>query len=874
MGEALRCVGFVVALVVCSAGCVDLADVESQECGNLVLEADEDCDGTSAFGDDTACGAPDTQNECAYVCDPAESTICPEGWGCGSDLRCRRHSGEFVAAGNSPYRFDVDDFAIGDVDGDGHLDLIGQDLGDLKVRFGDEDGDFATEYVKSSGIVRGNVAFGQFSDDNRTDVVLPLVEGISVFLGSSDETLEPVLFSPFSLDEVFGPEDFLRILPVESIPEPISSPTELILIVDAYTEAGIYEGSLMTFFGDDSPPIGLPGSHRAEDLVGRVPIANVDSDPIGRNEFALAFGGAASVWVYTSVNGLGALPLALQVMHVIPLGTRRVRDGAHFGDFDGDGDLDVIISVDDNGNEEVMVSLNQGGGVFGLPAIQPIFQRGFGSPFPLAVGALDSDAHADYAYPEAIYLSGRMDSQIGTPDVLLGVAQTQGAFWSEAVFGDFNGDGMTDVAASFIEEDGVDLFINSATLFLNRFRVGTTDNPNNLRVGDFDGDTIGDVAFLQRSPGAAGDTVHVIFGGTDGPSTDAVSMGQLGSVETFEAIIGQTFLIDGISDLFVVSRSGPDGLSRNIALLQGSSAQHLSSPFTLVAGVEDNEPDIPFQVFTGQFTNDSVRDVVAIADVVGNASSSDRKFRLWALPGASGDGSIKTELVTFLDIAGQDFEAECAVWTSGDLDGDGIDEIVGVDGSSSCPNRNFARQPRLFIGANAGAGTGVFNSSIRDVGGSLRGVEELSLIDLDNDGDLDLLARMVGDPATIDVVDFTIDNGGLMVVWNRDGVLNPDDFATVEITNGAVLVGAAAAVTKVANVPTLLAVTIDGVYLAELASGAESYGNPTLTNLGGGTGRIQVGDLNKDGLDDVAYVVNREMQVMLGKAAPPLGAEQ
>src|SRR5690606_21100078 len=86
------------------AGCTDLPPVPDTGCGNLVLSADEDCDGVSAF-DGAPGGEPGTVNAGFYVCDAAApAPLCPPGWGCGGDGRWRQPSGSFEITGNS-FRF-------------------------------------------------------------------------------------------------------------------------------------------------------------------------------------------------------------------------------------------------------------------------------------------------------------------------------------------------------------------------------------------------------------------------------------------------------------------------------------------------------------------------------------------------------------------------------------------------------------------------------------------------------------------------------------------------------------------------------------------------------------------------------------------------
>ena len=188
-----------------AAGCYDLPSVPAGQCGNLVLDTAEDCDGFSAFGGDAACGAPGDANQCAYVCDPtADATssggpVCPDGWGCGQDGRCRRASGAFTEAPGSPWLFPVSTLGLGDVDGDGFADSIGNDSQNMMVRYGSGTGDFAASLQFSIRRPTGPVAFGQFDNDGLLDAVVPIAEGLFVLLGDPARTLDPVAYAPFSL---------------------------------------------------------------------------------------------------------------------------------------------------------------------------------------------------------------------------------------------------------------------------------------------------------------------------------------------------------------------------------------------------------------------------------------------------------------------------------------------------------------------------------------------------------------------------------------------------------------------------------------------------------------------------------------------------
>ena len=66
------------------------------------------------------------------------------------------------------------DTALGDIDGDGHLDVVSVQLGRgaAVVHFGDGDGGFAESHdIDSGGLTAYRVAVGDLDDDGRDDVV-------------------------------------------------------------------------------------------------------------------------------------------------------------------------------------------------------------------------------------------------------------------------------------------------------------------------------------------------------------------------------------------------------------------------------------------------------------------------------------------------------------------------------------------------------------------------------------------------------------------------------------------------------------------------------------------------------------------------------
>lgn len=843
-----------------AAGCTNFIAVDEGTCGNLVLDVNEDCDGFAALGEGTACGAPATGNGCFYTCDADAGEVCPDGWGCGSDDRCRRPSGAFEPSPDSPFDFDVIDFAVGDLDGDGASDLVGNSVTKISVRYGNADGEFESALDVLTSPPRGPVSFAKFDDDELLDVIVPIGAGISVFTADDDRTLEPIVYAPLSLDEVFGENDVAVFLPLRTTLEIFEPVTPIFLLIDIYDDNNVYQGSAMTFT-EQGPGLGLPDNQRASNLVGRIPVADLNNDAEQREEFALTFGGASAVYIYTSVGSSGQATLSPISYQTIDLGTWRVNRGAHFADINGDGFLDLMISIRQmNGDDRVAVAYNNGAGAMLPPVIEPVFDRAFGEPFPIVAGQIDEGPQADFVYAEEILIGVRFTPGAGPPETLFPIQQITTEVWTDAVIGDFNDDGSPDVAVATEATDGVDVFLNSDGVFFNRFHIDTPEPALGLRVGDFDGDVIDDLAFYEIHPGE-GDEVSVIFGDPAGPS-DAVEMGDLGEIRCFETISASiTLEFDGITDLFVLS-STPQGGSRNVALLQGSSARRMTSPFTL-SEESLQFPDVPFWPLVGQFDDQPALDIAALADTPfdSDASNANRVIHLWRLPGATGDGSISSAGAAFVALETlDDFDARCTVWANGDLDGDNRDEIVGIDGNVLCG----ADTPTVVV-ATPSDGPGPFEVSVSTLAGDLRGVAGIELVDLDADGDLDLLALFAG---TLDTAD-----GRIAVAWNDGGALDFDNAALIDVADAPSFLGVGYARTSTDAAPEVVIMTADGMYLASLDPMSRAYGEPRRAPYDAGDGAVRRGDFNSDGLDDLAYADGAQAIVLLGIEDEPLGSK-
>ena len=890
----------VAALGALLGACTDVPNLAPDTCGNRVIDKAEDCDGFSGMGESTACGAPETSNGCFFICgEQADGALleCPEGWGCGLDRRCRQPSGSFVEAG-APFRFQTDAVVLGDVDGDGYPDLVGQQGAQLSIRFGAESGDFPLERSTPVPEPLGALAFGLFDDDGLLDMVVPIAGGLITLVGRASRDLEPVTYSSLDLENT---ERGVRALILEAFPDDQNS--EILAIIDSGMR--FFENSSNAFvpFPDENGPL--------ESLVDEIGVGDVI--PEAGDEFAIAFEGGNTVYLCRagiSDNDQRTLqplcdPIATSSSPIHSFGTR-------LADVDGDGDLDLLVAVTGDTSEQVNVAVaQQNAGVFdgsSLGAVFPERQEGAfdfcegqkdairSNPWPLAASDFNRDGRADYVFVDSIAIA-RGGSIPGLPDRMSEVACISSGRWQAATVTDINGDGWPDVAVSFAGIEGIDFYINAGDeaggeLF-NKFHVNTGKPPIALRTGDFDGDRVQDIAYYESNRDGASDRVAVIFGSTSGGPAAPVFMGAFDGIEVFEPIFSPFESLNGrdrISDLVVVSlppgteaTEPPPAIRRVATILQGDSSRRMLSPMFLVNG--DGNAEQPIGALFGHFLAEEgevqqARDLVAISSnsVPGSGEIPTSNPQLWLLSGIDGSGALQVpiEPVAVLPSSLDSFDYTCALWAAGDLDpldDDGLDEVVGIDRSVGCRDSDGVAQPSRMIVANPADLAREDNVATEipafTLGDSYAFARSLVLRDLDRDGRQDVLVGFAG---------LNGDKTAVVAFWNQDGAFSSDNQTTFQAPNNGAVVDTVPVQMLGDGTPEVLILTSDGVYAARLDPQTRQYqalDTPVLALRSGAVGedgRMRVADVDGDGLDDLVLILGGDVQVALQGSRAPLGS--
>jgi hypothetical protein len=172
------------SLAVILGGCADLPAFD-EECGNGVIDTYEDCDN------------PDTEkcNACLVVCSDDEPCSKLRGdYRCGADDRCHAPSGELTTKPIT-FPFLVQGGGVSDLDGDEIGDVVGFSDITIEVRFGDLGADLSTQSTTLLPYSNPDLAIRPVPGQIKSDLLVPTPDGIAGFTTSGSKKLVAVPFS-------------------------------------------------------------------------------------------------------------------------------------------------------------------------------------------------------------------------------------------------------------------------------------------------------------------------------------------------------------------------------------------------------------------------------------------------------------------------------------------------------------------------------------------------------------------------------------------------------------------------------------------------------------------------------------------------------
>ena len=521
---------------------------------------------------------------------------------------------ELLGNGNGTFQigssFDVgtDPFSIvaGDFTGDGHLDLATANYlsGNVTVLLGDGHGSFPTAGTYAVGNRPKALTTGDFNGDGLLDLAVAnyVSNDVTVLLGQSHGTFR----SAGAFDSGSGPETLMA--------GDFNGDGRVDLAVANFSGQNVE-----LLLGNDTGTFATTG---ASNSTGPFPDALVAGDFNGDGRLDLAVANR-SLNEVTILLGQGDGTFQTAGSYSVGTDPRALVTG----DFNGDGRLDLVVAdynADYSDDNDVRILLGNGDGTFeeGSPI------RLLGRPSALVAGDFDGDGHLDLAVTIKFNANSSFGSSvevfrgIGNGTFKQGVSfatGTDGIHGIEPVAmvaGDFFGDGHLDLATldnysddvTVLRGDGQGNFQIDGSYSIVADAVDQASNfglrPIALVAEDFNGDTHLDLAVASQS---------YYFGDVTVLLNDGHGAFQVNPLITTLAaepltLVAGDFTGDGKLDLAISSYMDayPNPIANNVTVLMGNGGGNFSqTSATYPVG------NVPASLVTGDFNGDGHLDLVA-----------------------------------------------------------------------------------------------------------------------------------------------------------------------------------------------------------------------------------------------------------------------
>jgi hypothetical protein len=637
--------------------------------------------------------------------------------GAGNRVLINNGSGGFADSGQSLGTGNSQSVALGDVDGDGDLDMVvANSNGEANtVWLNDGSGNFTDSGQSLGSSSSTSVALGDVDRDGDLDIVVAndgggqgntvwFNDGLGHF-SDSGQSLGSSSSTSVALGDVDRDGDLDMV------------------VANTNGEANtVWLNDGTGYFTDSGQSLGSSSSTS-------VALGDVDKDGDLDMVVANTNGEANTVWFN---DGSGNFTDSGQ-----SLGSSSSTSVA-LGDMDGDGDLDMVVANYGEGNK---VWLNNGTGTF----TDSGQSMGSGSSTSVALGDVNKDGGLDmmvanFGQSPQVYFNSLSGAWGSGSFVASTTTMPNLTYCGDSVkFGDVDGDGDLDmVIANYCQGDRVYLNDGSG----NYTDSGQTLDPSSsvsVALGDVDGD--GDLDMVVANDNSEANTVWL----NDGAGTFTDTGQALGLNSSMSVALGDVDK-DGDLDMVVATNNG----GNTVWLNDGTgtftdSGQSLGTraSFSVALGDVDGDGDLDMVVANnggGQvnrvWLNDGAGTFTNSGQSLGSGSSTSV-----ALGDVDGDGDLdmvvantssEANTVWFNDGSGKFTDSGQSLGSSssssvtlGDVDGDGdLDMVVANDGGGQANT----------VWLNDGSGT--FTDSGQTLGSSQsRGI---ALGDVDGDGDLDM----------------------------------------------------------------------------------------------------------------------------------------
>ncbi|CAF3754506.1 unnamed protein product, partial [Adineta steineri] len=580
--------------------------------------------------------------------------------------------------------------ALGDFNNDSRLDIavINYHGDNMGVFLGYGNGTFADQitYSVSAGTGPYDIAIGDVNNDDHQDIIITIyaIQSILIFLGGGDGVfLQGNTYSTGSGSE-----------PLSTAVGDLNNDNQLDIIV---SNCGTNNVIVFIGEGDGTFPVQRTYSTGNNSCPTWTALGDINNDSI--IDIIVADNGTNMIGVF-----LGSSYITGILEDTYSTGSSPHPHGLALGDFNHDGQLDIIIANYDLNNVGVLLGYKNG--TFPL---QTIFSTGdLSFPTSVAVDDLNDDNELD------IIVANSATENVG---VLFGYGN--GSFTNFSMYstgagsipqavttGDFNNDKKLDIA---VIDSGTDRVLTLLKYDTGSFRkqiifsTDTSSAPSAVAVADLNND--GWLDFVSANSGSG--NVGVFLGlGNDtfsNQTTYSTGMGSLPIAITIVDLNNDSYL-----DIVVANFWGS-----NVGIFLGYGDATFTNQTTFYTGNASG----PCAVITADFNNDSLLDIAVALQTSG---------QMGVFLG-HGNGTFFDVVIYLIDI-----NAKPASIATGDFNNDNrLDIVVSNSGFGS-------------ISIFYGNGDGNFSYMTNYTTGSDSDTAWIVVSDLNNDGVLDIAVANLG----------------------------------------------------------------------------------------------------------------------------------
>ena len=495
---------------------------------------------------------------------------------------------------------DTQDIAVGDMDGDGHLDIVAGNNGVIMVYLntGVEEAPFAGVVgvsVSDDKDFTKSIALGDVNGDGNLDVVAGNHKPDNP---AGDRGLPNRLYLNNGSENPFANVTGLNITDDDD-------ETRSIALGDMDGD-----GDLDVVTGNWNQPNRVYMNNGTEDPFANVTGQNITDD--GDNTESIALGDMDDDGDLDVVAGNSRINrLYLNNGAENPFTGHNITDDPNIthaiavGDVDGDGNLDVVAG---NFGQINRLYLNNGtedpfANVTGLNITADDH-----STRAIALGDMNGDGRLDVVVgnrnePNRVYLNNGTENPFANIDGI-NIADDDNIARAIAL-GDMDGDGDLDVSTATVRTNRLYLNNSSENPFINADRLNITNDEDDtlaIAIGDMDGD--GDLDVVTAEEGAPNRLY--LNNGTSDPFADVTGSNITDDPHNTQSIALGDVNGDGHLDV-VAGNSAEEGAPNRLYLNNGTA-----DPFANVTGINiTDDADNTLSIALGDVNGDKLLDVVA-----------------------------------------------------------------------------------------------------------------------------------------------------------------------------------------------------------------------------------------------------------------------